>query len=224
MIPFIYVCNVASLVFLYPIFPPSNSELPNLFLSIPNLGESSESAAEMAQNYGFLVCILVMVMDAVAGILGIRAEKAQNRVVLQSVSVWVYECSRKPRDDAFSQGLAGTILLGLAHAIAKVLGRCICIRSKQHFQESSANKRLGLHFMILSWITLAIGFSMLMAGTVDNSNWKNSCEISSRGLFLAGGIVCFFHGLCTVAYYVSATAAKREEQRKRNENVSSPHV
>ncbi|XP_038894860.1 uncharacterized protein LOC120083260 [Benincasa hispida] len=179
----------------------------------------------MARNYGFLVCILVMVIDAVAGILGIQAEKAQNRVVLESVSIWVRACSRKPRDDAFSQGLAATILLGVAHVIAKVLGGCICIRNKQHFQESTANKRLGLLFMILSWITLAIGLSLLIAGTVDNSKWKNSCEISSHGLFLGGGIVCFIHGLCTVAYYVSATAAYREEQRKPKAKPSEPqHV
>lgn len=37
----------------------------------------------MAQNYGFLICILVMVMDIVAGILGIQAEIAQNKVLQQ---------------------------------------------------------------------------------------------------------------------------------------------
>uniref|UniRef100_A0A9I9CES6 Transmembrane protein n=1 Tax=Cucumis melo TaxID=3656 RepID=A0A9I9CES6_CUCME len=141
----------------------------------------------MERNYGFLVCILVMVIDVVAGLLGIEAEKAQNRVVLESLSISVGECSRKPRDDAFSRGLAAAILLGLAHVIATVLGGCK--------------------------ITLGIGFSLLMAATMDNSKWKNSCEISSHGLFLGGGIVCFLHGLCTVAYYVSATAAYREEQR-----------
>ncbi|KAL0535145.1 hypothetical protein IC582_029468 [Cucumis melo] len=169
----------------------------------------------MERNYGFLVCILVMVIDVVAGLLGIEAEKAQNRVVLESLSISVGECSRKPRDDAFSRGLAAAILLGLAHVIATVLGGCKCIfiTNKQNSQKPSANQLLGLSFMILSWITLGIGFSLLMAATMDNSKWKNSCEISSHGLFLGGGIVCFLHGLCTVAYYVSATAAYREEQR-----------
>jgi len=36
----------------------------------------------MAKNYGFLVCILVLVLDIVAGILGIQAEIAQNKVLL----------------------------------------------------------------------------------------------------------------------------------------------
>jgi hypothetical protein len=39
----------------------------------------------MAKNYGFLICILVMVMDIVAGILGIQAETAQNKVLLSLI-------------------------------------------------------------------------------------------------------------------------------------------
>lgn len=34
----------------------------------------------MAKNYGFLICLLIMAMDVVAGILGIEAEIAQNKV------------------------------------------------------------------------------------------------------------------------------------------------
>ena len=36
----------------------------------------------MARNIGLLVCLLVMVMDVVAGILGIEAELAQNKVIV----------------------------------------------------------------------------------------------------------------------------------------------
>lgn len=35
----------------------------------------------MAKNCGFLVCILVLVLDIAAGILGIQAEIAQNKVL-----------------------------------------------------------------------------------------------------------------------------------------------
>jgi len=38
----------------------------------------------MVRNYGFLVCIVVIVMDVVAGILGIQAEIAQNKVLQKS--------------------------------------------------------------------------------------------------------------------------------------------
>ena len=75
------------------------------------------------------------------------------QVVLESLSISVGECSRKPRDDAFSRGLAAAILLGLAHVIATVLGGCKCIfiTNKQNSQKPSANQLLGLSFMILSW-------------------------------------------------------------------------
>jgi len=36
----------------------------------------------MTKNYGFLICILVIVLDIVAGILGIEAEIAQNKVLI----------------------------------------------------------------------------------------------------------------------------------------------
>jgi hypothetical protein len=35
----------------------------------------------MARNFGPLICLVVMVMDVVAGILGIEAEVAQNKVL-----------------------------------------------------------------------------------------------------------------------------------------------
>jgi len=38
----------------------------------------------MVRNYGFLVCIVVILIDVVAGILGIQAEIAQNKVLHKS--------------------------------------------------------------------------------------------------------------------------------------------
>lgn len=35
---------------------------------------------KMVRNYGFLVCVVVMAMDVAAGILGIQAEIAENKV------------------------------------------------------------------------------------------------------------------------------------------------
>jgi hypothetical protein len=38
----------------------------------------------MVRNYGFIVCLVIIVMDVVAGILGIQAEIAQNKVLQKS--------------------------------------------------------------------------------------------------------------------------------------------
>ncbi|MBA0663362.1 hypothetical protein Gohar_025893 [Gossypium harknessii] len=53
---------------------------------------------------------------------------------------------------------------------------------------------------------------MLIIGTLYNSKSRKTCGITHHRLFSIGGILCFIHGLFTVAYYVSATAAGREDK------------
>ncbi|KAK7319558.1 hypothetical protein RJT34_04280 [Clitoria ternatea] len=167
----------------------------------------------MAKNYGFLVCIIVMVLDIVAGILGIQAEIAQNKV--KDLKMWVLEC-RDPSYEAFKIGLAASIFLAFAHAIAHLLGGCICMRSKDECQKATSNRQLAVVFLIFSWIILAVAFSLLIVGTLANSRSRESCGISNRRFLSIGGILCFIHGFFTVAYYVSVTAARREEKRPPN--------
>ncbi|KAL2343908.1 hypothetical protein Fmac_005193 [Flemingia macrophylla] len=164
----------------------------------------------MAKNYGFIVCILVLVLDIVAGILGIEAEIAQNKV--KDLKVWVLEC-RDPSYEAFKLGLAASILLAIAHAIAHLLGGCICIRSKER---ATANRQLAVAFLIFSWVVLAVAFSLLILGTLSNSRSRESCGVSNRRFLSIGGILCFIHGLFTIGYYVSVTATRREEKRQGN--------
>ncbi|KDP20824.1 hypothetical protein JCGZ_21295 [Jatropha curcas] len=149
-----------------------------------------------------------MAMDIAAGILGIEAEIAQNKV--KHLRMWIFEC-RDPSYQAFKLGLAAAVLMVLAHVIANLFGGCICMWSKEDFSKASANKQLAVTSLIFSWIILAIGFSMLIIGTMANSRSRKSCGISHHRVLSIGGILCFIHGLFVVAYYVSATAAAREE-------------
>ncbi|KAB5533840.1 hypothetical protein DKX38_016926 [Salix brachista] len=148
----------------------------------------------MARNIGFLVCLLIMALDVAAGILGIEAEVAQNKV--KHLKMWVFEC-RDPSSQAFKLGLAAVILLSLAHIIATLLGGCTCM-----------------------WIILAIGFSLLIIGTMANSKSRKSCGISHNRVLSIGGILCFVHGLFTVSYYVSATATARDVSRRQDPNAT----
>uniref|UniRef100_A0A2N9FKK2 Uncharacterized protein n=1 Tax=Fagus sylvatica TaxID=28930 RepID=A0A2N9FKK2_FAGSY len=176
----------------------------------------------MARNLGVIVCLLIMLMDIVAGILGIEAEIAQNKV--KHLKMWIFEC-RDPSYQAFKLGLAAAILLVLAHTIAQVLGGCICIWSKQDYSKATANKQLAVASLIFSWIILAIGFSMLIIGTLSNSRSRKSCGIAHHRFLSIGGILCLVHGLFSVAYYVSATAAQREEKLPHhNTNPSGSHT
>ncbi|KAL5772603.1 hypothetical protein ACOSP7_012210 [Xanthoceras sorbifolium] len=163
----------------------------------------------MAKNIGFLICLLIMAMDVTAGVLGIEAEIAQNKV--KHLRLWIFEC-RDPSFKAFKLGLAATVLLVLAHAIGNLLGGCICMWSKADLENASANKQLAVASLIFSWIILVVGMSMLIIGTLSNSRSRKSCGLNHHRLFSIGGILCFIHGLFTIAYYVSATASKREEK------------
>ncbi|KAJ8761560.1 hypothetical protein K2173_004336 [Erythroxylum novogranatense] len=171
----------------------------------------------MAKNIGFLICLLIMAMDVVAGILGIEAELAQNKV--KHLRMWIFEC-RDPSQQAFKLGLAAAVLLALAHVIGNLLGGCVCITSTRDFQTSSANTQLAAVSLFFSWIILAVGFSMLIIGTMANSRSRKSCGIAHHRVLSVGGILCFIHGLFIVSYYVSATAAAKEV--KRPSNTSTP--
>ncbi|KAG8385687.1 hypothetical protein BUALT_Bualt03G0071000 [Buddleja alternifolia] len=161
----------------------------------------------MAKNMDFLVCFLIMVLDIVAGILGIQAEIAQNKV--QHLRVWIFEC-RDPSYRAFNLGLAAVVLLCLAHAVTNLFGGCIFIRSKEELDRSSPNKQLAAASLVLSWIMLGIAFILLVSGISANSNSRKNCGIAQHRQLSIGGILCFIHGLFAVAYYISAAAVLQE--------------
>ncbi|KAH7662236.1 Modifying wall lignin-1/2 protein [Dioscorea alata] len=157
----------------------------------------------MTRIGGLLVCILILAIDIVAGILGIEAEVAQNKG-WHHKALFV-EC-RRPVYEAYRLGLAAAVLLALAHAIANLLGGCTCIFSKEEFVRSSANRQMAAGTLIISWILLAVGFTMLIIAAMSNSKSDVSCGIVRPHFLSIGGIICFFHGLFAVAFYVSATA------------------
>ncbi|KAI3698071.1 hypothetical protein L6452_31183 [Arctium lappa] len=157
-----------------------------------------------------VVCFLIILMDLIAGILGIQAEEAQNKV--QNLRVWVIEC-RDPSYKAFKLGFAAVVLLAFAHAIANLHGGCHCVWSQEELNKVSRNMRFAVASLILSWITLVIGFSMLIAGVMVNSSSRKSCGISHHRYLSIGGIACIIHAMFAVCYYISATIVEKEEKK-----------
>ncbi|KAL9453579.1 hypothetical protein AB3S75_009230 [Citrus x aurantiifolia] len=162
----------------------------------------------MVKVGGVLVCLLIIVLDVAAGILGFQAEVAQNKV--KHLRLWIFEC-RDPSHDAFKLGLAAAGLLALAHVIANLLGGCMCICSQDELSKASPNRQLSLACLVFSWIILAVGMSMLVIGTLSNNKSRASCGLTHHHFLSIGGILCFVHGLFCVAYYVSSSAASHEE-------------
>ncbi|KAJ7948206.1 Transmembrane protein, putative (DUF1218) [Quillaja saponaria] len=158
----------------------------------------------MVKATGILLCLLIMVMDVVAGILGIEAEISQNKV--KHLRLWIFEC-RDPSHQAFKLGLAAAALLSFAHVIANLLGGCNCICSQEELEKSPPNRQLSVACLVFTWIILAVGLSMLVIGTLSNNKSRASCGFSHHHFLSIGGILCFVHGLFCVAYYVSSTAS-----------------
>ncbi|GKV42346.1 hypothetical protein SLE2022_014530 [Rubroshorea leprosula] len=163
----------------------------------------------MSKNTAFLVCLLILALDIAAGVLGIEAEVAQNKV--NHLRLWIFEC-RTPSMKAFQLGLAAAVLLVLAHAIANLLGGCIFFWSKDKLEQATPKKQLAFASLIFSWMMLAVGFLMLIMGALANSKSGKSCSIAHHRLLSIGGIVCFLHGLFSIAYYISATDTTQKEQ------------
>ncbi|MFS7934137.1 putative modifying wall lignin-1/2 [Helianthus anomalus] len=192
--------------------------LSSIFSNLTNKHKMAVNAHAHAQMYGQnpgqyivpFVCLLIIVMDFTAGILGIQGEVAQNKV--QNLRVWIIEC-RDPSYEAFKLGFAALVLLTFAHAIANLFGGCHVVWSKQEMDQASSNKQLAMASLILSWITLIIGFWMLIAGVLANSSSRKSCGVSNHRYLSIGGIACIIHGMFAVSYYISATAVVKEEKK-----------
>ncbi|KDP27297.1 hypothetical protein JCGZ_20285 [Jatropha curcas] len=162
----------------------------------------------MVKLGGLLVCLLIVALDVGAGILGIQAEVAQNKV--KHLRLWIFEC-RDPSEEAFKLGVAAAGLLGLAHILSNLLGGCMCICSQEELQTASPSKQLSFACFFFCWIILAVGLSMLVIGALSNNKSRASCGFSHHHFLSIGGILCFVHGLFCTAYYVSATATEEEK-------------
>ncbi|KAA8523745.1 hypothetical protein F0562_010168 [Nyssa sinensis] len=114
-------------------------------------------------------------MDVAAGILSIEAEIARNKAVIKT-RLGTIEC-RGPSHKAFKLGLVAVVLLGLAHLLANLFGGCMCICSPEEFENSSAKRQISLACLVLSWITMAVGFPMVIIGTLANSKSKASQRV-----------------------------------------------
>ncbi|PWA79266.1 hypothetical protein CTI12_AA206960 [Artemisia annua] len=162
------------------------------------------------------VCLLIIAMDLTAGILGIEAEVAQNKAEVaqnkvQDLRVWVLQC-RDPSYQAFKLGFVAVVLLVFAHTIANLFGGCHVVYSRPELDRATSNKQFAMTSLVLSWITLIIGFVLLIAGVMHNSGSRKSCGVSNHRYFSIGGITCFIHGMFAVSYCISAAAVAKEEK------------
>ncbi|KAL8136778.1 hypothetical protein V2J09_002779 [Rumex salicifolius] len=192
---------------------PTNSLVCNLQLIVYK-NSFAGKMARMVRAIGPVICLMLVVMDIVAGILGIEAQIAQSKG--RYMKVLIFEC-REPSHEAYKLGMAAAIILALAHSIANALGGCVCIFSREELDRSSQNKKMAAGSLILSWIILIFAFSLLVIGAMSNSRSRENCGYSHQHALAIGGMLCFIHGFFLVPYYVSSTAASEEEDMITNQ-------
>ncbi|CAN4103436.1 unnamed protein product [Withania somnifera] len=155
----------------------------------------------MAKLFGIFVCFLIVALDATAGILGIKAEAAQNQE--KHLRLWLFEC-KEPSHDAFVLGVAATCLLASAHVLANLLGGCsVC--ATDDIKKASPSRQLSMACLVFTWIIMAIGMGLLVIGTMANHKSRASCGFSHHHFFSTGGILCFIHAIFAIAYYTTAS-------------------
>ncbi|KAL3624694.1 hypothetical protein CASFOL_031362 [Castilleja foliolosa] len=96
---------------------------------------------------GIFACFLIVTLDVTAGILGLKAEAAQNQV--KHLKLWIFEC-KEPSHDAFVLGIAAATLLCVAHVLANLVGGCnICSRDDLH--NAAPSKKLSVACLVFTW-------------------------------------------------------------------------
>ncbi|KAE8662213.1 formin-like protein 5-like [Hibiscus syriacus] len=142
-------------------------------------------------------------LDVAAGILGIQAEVAQNKV--KHLRLWIFEC-RDPSHEAFKLALGAVILLSLAHfSLTFLVAACASVLKKSSKSLTQQATLIGLSRFHMDHT----GGWIVDTGDRDGSNNKPraSCGFTHHHFLSIGGILCFVHGLFSAAYYVSSTAA-----------------
>ncbi|XP_060211464.1 protein VASCULATURE COMPLEXITY AND CONNECTIVITY-like [Lycium barbarum] len=157
----------------------------------------------MAKIFGIFACLVIVALDAVAGLLGIKAEAAQNQE--KHLKLWFFEC-KEPSHDAFILGLAAAGLLLAAHILANLVGGCnYCYCTGDDIQKAPPSRQLSLACLLFTWIIMAVGMGMLVIGTMANNKSRASCGLSHHHFFSIGGVLCFAHAIFSIAFYATST-------------------
>ncbi|KAL2524614.1 Protein of unknown function (DUF1218) [Abeliophyllum distichum] len=160
----------------------------------------------MSKVIGIFACLLIVALDVAAGIIGIKADMAQNQE--KHLRLWIFEC-KEPSHEAYLLGLAASGLLCIAHVIANLVGGCnLC--TQEDIQKASPSRQLSMACLVLTWVIMVIGLSMLVIGTLSNRKSRASCGLTHHHFLSIGGVVCMVHSLFSVGYYVTVTAALSE--------------
>ncbi|XP_021651071.1 protein VASCULATURE COMPLEXITY AND CONNECTIVITY isoform X2 [Hevea brasiliensis] len=130
-----------------------------------------------------------------------------------------FQC-RETKGDGFRLGVAATALLAVAHLAANLHGGFMCICCMEQLERSPSNRQLWFACLVFSWIVAAIGFPMLITGTLEISKSRGSCTALHSHFLSTGGIFCFVHALFCILLFVCASISFGNRMVNEHESPS----
>lgn len=155
------------------------------------------------------ICIAVGFFGLIAAIFGIAAEVKHVRV--HEVVVIGDDCFY-PSNPAWALGLLSASCLLVSQIIANACGGCICCCKNHTLPSSSTSKTVAILCLVLSWISFANAFFLLLEGAALNGQQQygqgmiHSCYIIKPGVFAAGAALSLFTCALGIIYYLMATS------------------
>ncbi|KAJ3692955.1 hypothetical protein LUZ60_012050 [Juncus effusus] len=147
-----------------------------------------------------LVVLVVFIIDLLAFILAIVAERRRNMATIETDQNNGYLYCSYESNVSTGYGIAAIVFMLGTQAIVMVVSRCFCcggeILSGKH------RAWAGICFFTC-WFTFMIAEICLLAGSVRNAhhtkyffdNGNPSCAILRKGVFAAGAAFIFFTGI-----------------------------
>ncbi|XP_057826314.1 protein DESIGUAL 2 [Cryptomeria japonica] len=165
---------------------------------------------------GTVICSLVGLLGLIAAILGFVAEAKHVRageVKMTSSGRCLY-----PRSPALALGITAAVALLLAQIIVNSVVGCICCLYGNRYPPSS-NRTIAVICLVVSWITFAIAFILLMAGAALNDKhnadirtFGDYCYVVKSGVFAGGAVLALATVTLGIIYFITASAAKSSSE------------
>lgn len=173
---------------------------------------------------GIVICGVVGFLGLLAAVLGFVAEAKHvraNDVTLTPGGTCVY-----PRSPALALGTTAGLALLIAQVIVNGAVGCICCARGGPYPPSS-NRTIAIICLVVSWITFAIAFLLLMAGAAlndkhnaDLSSFREFCYVVRSGVFAGGAVLALATVILAIIYYITASAAKKSAWAPHNQNIA----
>ncbi|CAM0901733.1 unnamed protein product [Alopecurus aequalis] len=170
----------------------------------------------MASIASIAVILLVLILDALAFLLAVGAERRRSTAVVAHDGAGGGYCVYRTDADASTwYGVAALALLLLGQALAMAASRCFCCG--RALSPGRWRTFSGVCF-VLCWLTFVIAELCLLAGSVRNAyhtkysryfvNGPPHCEMLRKGVFAAGAAFAFLTALFVELHYIFYSKAR----------------